>query len=193
VFFKYIFVNNNNYEIDKIIIAVALSVIVFVFSMNVGSFLYTTENFVDKSGYAIEITDALGGAAEAPQGIPDKIDIAAIMKTANAEAGKNIFNKCAICHTIGKGEANKVGPNLWGVVTAKIGRHSTDFKYSDAMLKHGQDVGSWGYEELYRYLYSPKTHVPGTKMAFAGLRKDDERANLIAYLRTQSDNPSPLP
>ena len=184
--------NNNNYELDKIIVAIALSIIVLVFSVNLGSFLYTTENFVEKSGFAIEVTNAQD-TAEAPQGLPDKIDIAAIMKAANAEAGKNIFNKCAICHTIGKGEPNKVGPNLWGIVKANVGRHADDFKYSDAMLKHGQEVVNWDYEELYRYLYSPKARVPGTKMAFAGLKKDDERANLIAYLRAQSDKPSPLP
>ncbi len=180
-----------NFEFDKILISIALSVFIFIFSANLGGFLYRTKNIPDQKGLVVEITEAdtSGGAAA---GLPEKIEIGKIMATAAADAGKAIFNKCAICHTVGKGEANKVGPNLWGIVGAVTARH-TDFQYSSAMSELGKASHKWTYEELYRYLYSPKKHVPGTKMAFAGLKKDEERANVIAYLRTLADSPLPLP
>ena len=182
----------NDFEFDKIVVSIALSIFVLIFSYNLGGFLYRTQHFVEHKGIDIEILDASQGETSAPKGIPDVIEIGKIMASANAEAGKPIFNKCAICHTNGKGEANKVGPNLWEIVGAKTGRH-TEFQYSSSMSKRAADGKIWTYEELYRYLYSPKSYVPGTKMAFAGLKKDEERANLIAYLRTFSDNPLSLP
>ena len=102
--------------------------------------------------------------------------------------GKKIFNKCAICHTIKKGESNKVGPNLWDIVGAMPARKE-DFAYSQSILERGKEGKIWTYEELYRYLFAPKKYIPGTKMAFAGLKDDSERADLIAYLDTMNDNP----
>lgn len=179
----------DNFEFDKIVLSIALSIFVLVFSNNFGAFLYRTKHLPDTRGFQVEVVDDAGGTG-APAGLPDIIEIGKIMAAANAEAGKQVFNKCAICHTPGKGDANKVGPNLWGIVGAKTARHS-EFAYSSAMAQR-KDV-LWSYEELYRYLYSPKKHVPGTKMAFAGVKKDEERANLIAYLRTLADSPLPLP
>jgi cytochrome c len=181
----------NNFEFDKIVIAIALAIFTLVLSINLGGFLYRVERIPEKKGFAVEITE-VADTSGAPQGLPEVIEIGKIMAAANAEAGKQIFNKCAVCHTIAKGEPNKVGPNLWGIVGAKTARH-TDFKYSEAMAKRGEAGIVWTYEELYRYLYSPKSHVPGTKMAFAGIKKDDERANLIAYLRSFADQQLPLP
>ncbi len=182
----------NDFEFDKIVVSVALSIFVLIFSYNLGGLLYRTHLIVEHKGVDIEIPDTSQGGASAPTGVPDVIEIGKIMAAADAEKGKAIFNKCAICHTNGKGEANKVGPNLWEIVGAKTGRH-TEFQYSSGMSKRATDGKLWTYEELYRYLYSPKAYVPGTKMAFAGLKKDEERANVIAYLRTFSDNPLPLP
>lgn len=181
----------NNFEFDKIVIAIALAIFTIVFSANLGGLLYRVERIPEKKGFAIEVVETNAGA-EKPKGLPEVIEIGKIMATANAEAGKQIFNRCAICHTNGKGEANKVGPNLWGIVGAKTARH-TEFKYSDAMEKRGTDGVVWTFEELYRYLYAPRVRVPGTKMAFPGLKKDEERANVIAYLRTLADAPLPLP
>lgn len=181
----------DNFEFDKIVLAIAIGAIAVLLSGAIGGFIYRTKTIPDQPGFIIEVTDATA-SADAPKGLPDVIDIAAIMATGNAENGKNIFSKCAVCHTPGKGEANKVGPNLWGIVGAKA-THKSDFKYSDAMTKRGESGQTWGFEELYRYLYSPKAYVPGTKMAFAGLKKDQDRADLIAYLRTLADSPLPLP
>lgn len=181
----------DNFEFDKLVIAVALSIFTVVFSMNLGGFLYRVEKIPVVKGYVVEIVEATSGA-EAPAGLPAMILIGKILASANAEVGKQIFNKCVICHTAGKGEANKVGPNLWGIVERTTAQ-MPGFEYSPAMKKLGSDNHKWTYEELYRYLYSPKKHVPGTKMAFAGLKKDEDRANLIAYLRTLADSPLPLP
>lgn len=181
----------DNFEFDKIVLAIAIGIITVLLSVGIGGFIYRSEQLPNKPGFVIEITDTSGGA-EAPKGIPDVIDIGTIMAAANAENGQKIFSKCAVCHTIAKGEANKVGPNLWGIVGNKV-THKDDFQYSEGMKKHAAEKPKWGFEELYRYLYAPKTYVPGTKMAFAGVKKDQERADLIAYLRTMADSPLPLP
>jgi cytochrome c len=180
-----------NFEIDKIIVAIAVSVFALIFSANLGGFIYTTKNIVETKGINIEVAEA-SDSGSGNAGIPDKIDIGKIMAAAVVSEGEKVFKKCAICHTTGQGEANKVGPNLWGIL-GNITAHRTDFAYSSAMSKRGQDGIKWTYEELYRYLYSPKKYVPGTKMAFAGLKKDEDRANVIAYLRSLASSPLPLP
>lgn len=182
----------DNHEFDKIALAIALSIFAIIFSNAVGGFLYTTHHFPEKSGYIVDLSELGSEGAEQPKGLPETIDMGQIMATANAETGKQVFNKCLICHTQGKGEANKVGPNLWGIVGAKVATR-TGFQYSPAMEQRGSSGKTWTYEDLYRYLYSPKAYVPGTKMAFAGLKKDQERADLIAFLRSLADNPLPLP
>lgn len=181
---------NDNFEFDKVILAVALSLLTVLLSNAVGGFIYRSNHIVEKSGYQIEISAE--AASGAPSGIPDTIQIGKIMAAGVAEAGKVIFNKCAVCHTNDKDGPNKVGPNLWGIVGAKV-THKQDFNYSAAMTKRGQDGKTWTYEDLYRYLYAPKNYVPGNKMAFAGIKNDTERVNLIAYLRTMADKPVDLP
>ncbi|MBX6324253.1 MAG: cytochrome c family protein, partial [Rhodospirillaceae bacterium] len=126
--------------------------------------------------------------AQAPQ--PSGSDIATLLQSADPTEGQKVAKKCAVCHTFEKGAPNKVGPNLYGVVGGPHA-HKEDFKYSEAMSKlHDQP---WTYEALDAFLTSPKDAVPGTKMAFPGLRKPEERAAVIAYLRTLSDSPPPLP
>ena len=109
---------------------------------------------------------------------------------ANVEAGKAIFMKqCFTCHTSDKGGANKVGPNLWDVVGRKVASHA-GFSYSSALQAKG---GDWNYEDINHMILKPTAYVKGTKMAFAGLPKEQERADVIAYLRTMADAPKPLP
>ena len=109
---------------------------------------------------------------------------------ANVEAGKAIFMKqCFTCHTSDKGGANKVGPNLWDVVGRKVASHA-GFSYSSALQAKG---GEWSYEDINHMILKPTAYVKGTKMAFAGLPKEQERADVIAYLRTMADAPKPLP
>ncbi len=141
----------------------------------------------EKRGYSIEVTEVAEGGAAAPQEAPD---ISALYATADVKAGGEYFSKkCTTCHSIEKGGANKVGPALWGVMNRPVGSVA-GFGYSSAMKAHG---GKWTFEEMNKFQWNPKKTVPGTIMAYAGNKKDQERANLIAYLNSMSDSPSALP
>lgn len=183
--------DNNNFEFDKLFGSIILGLFVLVFSINVGGIIYPLKKFVAERGYAIDISSIV--AAETSQsGIPDEIDITQIFTVFDVTKGEQVFKKCSVCHTNTAGGANKVGPNLWNILNSKVAIRD-GFAYSNAMLAKGNDGDSWTYEELYRYLYSPKRYVPGTKMAFAGLKKDEDRVNLIMYLRTLAESPIELP
>jgi cytochrome c len=140
----------------------------------------------EKMGYPIAgVSDKVAdGAAEAEQ------PIANLLATADPAKGEQVFKKCGACHTANKGGANGTGPNLWGVVGSAIGHHAPGFAYSPALSGKG---GNWDWENLSHWLKSPRDFAPGTKMTFAGLGKAEDRANLIAWLNTQSDSPQPMP
>jgi cytochrome c len=129
----------------------------------------------------VEVESEEAAAAEQP--------IAVYLAAADPAAGEAAFKKCAVCHTAAKGGPNLAGPNLWGIVGAPHG-HVAGFAYSDALKSK---PGNWDWEAMSAWLKSPKTYAPGTKMTFAGLSKPEERANLIAWLNTQSDSPQPIP
>ena len=144
-----------------------------------------------KPGYVVEGVEAetaSAGAATAPveEALPD---FGTVLPAADIAAGKEISGRCEQCHDISKGGPNKIGPNLWGVVGRARATHP-GFDYSSAMMA-SHDV--WSFADLFRYLKSPQAMVPGTKMSFAGLRSAQDRINLLAYLRTQSDSPLPIP
>ena len=114
--------------------------------------------------------------------------ITSLLLNADIEVGKNIAKKCTACHAFEAGAANKVGPNLYNIVNKSIGK--SEFAYSKAFLALN---GKWDYEELNKFLYKPKKYAKGTKMNFVGLKKTKDRANLIAWLRTLSNQPVALP
>jgi len=128
-------------------------------------------------------------AAGAKPAVKEVEKITPLLAQASAENGKKAAQKCATCHTFEKGGANKVGPNLFGILGAQHG-HSANFSYSDALKKK---EGPWDYEAINQFIANPKGYIPGTKMAFAGVPRASERADIIAFLRTLSDNPPPLP
>jgi cytochrome c len=111
----------------------------------------------------------------------------ALAEDADAEKGKKVFKKCQACHAVGEGAKNKVGPELNNIVGAKAGSRG-DFKYSAAMKEAGENGLVWNDENLDKYLKKPRALVPKGKMAFAGLRKDEDRLNVIAYLKQFSDS-----
>lgn len=173
-------------ELNKVIAAVLVAGLIAMVTANVSDILYKPKmNF--KPGYVVEITadvpPAGGNAVEV------KIDIIALLAQAKADNGKNLMKKCEMCHDDAKGGPNKVGPNLWGVVGNKKG-HRTDYQYSKALLAKG---GDWTYEDLYHMINKPSGFIPGTKMTFMGFKKPEDVADVIAYLRTLSDSPVPLP
>ena len=137
---------------------------------------------------AIAVTDA---APEAAAGAPAAAELPPIspkLKDANVDHGKALFQQqCFTCHTIDKGGANKVGPNQWNIVGRKKGTHE-GFSYSSALKEKG---GEWTYEDINHMIFKPQSFVRGTKMAFAGLPKEQDRADVIAYLRTMHDDPKP--
>jgi len=143
----------------------------------------------EKHAYMIAegVAPAAGAqTASAPAGPQPIVPLLAKADPAN---GEKIAKKCHSCHTFEKGGPNKIGPNLYDVIGRKMGGHE-GFDYSGAMQSMGHE---WTFEALGEFLYSPKDYVKGTKMTFVGLKKDQDRADVIAYLRTLSDNPKPLP
>jgi cytochrome c len=183
----------NAYEFNKIAGAILTALLVTTVIGFLGNGLIHPKR-LDKPVVVIEGVEAKpdAAAAAAPAALPP---VAPLLASANAEAGKAVFKQCAACHTPDKGGRNAVGPNLWDTVGGKKG-HTAGFAYSNAMqaaaAKPGED-GQWTYEQLNAFIANPKGVVPGTKMTFAGLRKPEDRANVIAYLRTLSDAPKPLP
>jgi cytochrome c len=181
----------DSFEFNKLIGAL-LGVVFVVFSVNlIGDAIFAAP-VPERPGFAIEAVEAEAGG-EGGAAAPAAVPIATLMATADAAAGEAVFKKCQACHTGEKGGPNKVGPDLWDIVNRKIGTHE-GFAYSGAMKDFSQGgTVVWDYEHLNHFLAGPKAYIKGTAMGFAGVKKDDERANLIAYLRTLSDNPAPLP
>ena len=115
--------------------------------------------------------------------------ISLLLASASVDKGQKIFKKCSSCHTYNKEGVNKVGPNLWNLINSPKA-NVEGFAYSKELAEFG---GQWGYEELALFLYKPKEYIKGTKMNFSGLKKVQDRANLVLFLREQSENPAPLP
>lgn len=182
----------DSFEVNKVLGGL-LGTAFVVFSISLVSDAIFASPIPEKPGFAIQAAEEGAAAAGGGEAAAAAVPIAQLLAKANAEAGAAVFKKCTACHSIEKGGPNKVGPDLWGVVNRPIASHE-GFAYSGGMKEFSQ--GSklvWDFEHLNHFLTSPKGYVKGTAMGFAGIKKDDERANLIAYLNSQSDSPAPLP
>jgi len=134
----------------------------------------------------------LEGPATAEEEESGPVDFGALLATASVEAGERVARRCVACHTFDQGGANGTGPNMWGVLGRAVAS-VPGFNYSSAMRDYGADGTQWLYQNMYDYLESPRRYVPGTSMAFAGLRSQEDRINLLAYMRSMSSNPPALP
>jgi cytochrome c len=141
-----------------------------------------------ENAYVIEVPETTDVATAAPVDVGPE-PILALLASADVAAGEKLAKKCTACHVFNAGGANKVGPALWSVVNKDKGVVD-GFAYSDALAGFG---GAWDYQSLNAFLAKPKAYIAGTKMNFAGLKKPNDRANMIAYLRQQADALAPLP
>ena len=178
----------NSFEINKIVAAVLMVALLLIGIGKLSNVIFHVEK-PKTPGYAVEVEQAATVSSSTVKAIEEKIDIAAFMAMGDIALGKKVFKKCAACHSISKGGGNKIGPALYNVVGRTIGGVS-DYKYSKALAAYGKE---WNFEELNGFLTKPAAYLKGTKMAYAGLRKETDRASVIKYLNQNGDNPLPLP
>jgi cytochrome c len=180
----------DSFEVNKILGAVLSALLVVVSSKTILDIIYRPHK-PEKPGWALPISEATPTTLGTPQSAAPfaAADVLALLAKASADSGKDVFKRCQQCHTAMKGEPNRIGPNLWGVVGRKVAT-TAGFPYSDAMKSKG---GEWTWDQLAAYLHDPKAAVPGNKMAFVGLKDNAELADLLDYLRTLADQPAPLP
>ena len=178
----------DSFEINKIIAAI-LMVALFVIGLGkISGVIFYVEK-PKTPGYIIEVEEVVSTSSSTTEVSEKKVDIAALMAMGDITTGEKVFKKCAACHSIVKGGENKIGPALYNVVGRKVGGVS-DYKYSKALAAYEK---KWTFEELNGFLIKPAKWIKGTKMAYAGLRKEVDRASVIKYLNQNSDNPQTLP
>ena len=179
----------DSFEINKIVGAILLVALLVIGIGKLSDVIFHVEKPKTPS-YAVNVEEATTVSTSTKNTIEEeKIDIAALMAMGDLTHGEKVFKKCAACHSIIKGGKNNIGPALYNVVGRKIGVVE-DYKYSKALASYDKE---WTFEELNGYLIKPAKWIKGTKMAFAGLRKEKDRASVIKYLNQNSDNPLPLP
>ena len=179
----------DSFELNKIIAAILMVALLVIGIGKLTDIIFQVKK-PETPGYVVEVeqvaTTSTQITSEATQ---EKIDIAALMALGDIATGEKVFKKCAACHSIVKGGKNNIGPALYNVVGRKVGAVG-DYKYSKALSEYNKE---WTLEELNGYLIKPAKWIKGTKMAFAGLRKEKDRASVIKYLNQNSDNPISLP
>lgn len=176
----------DGFELNKIMGAV-LGTLLITLALNIIAGGIFAAHKPARPGFEIAVTEA-PAAAPGKKAAPE-VPIEQLLAKADVEKGKTVSKKCHVCHNFEKGGGRKIGPDLYGIV-GRARASMADFPYSDAMKSH---PGKWTVQELNKFLTNPRKDIPGTAMAFLGLPKAKDRANIIAYLNTLSDNPQPLP
>tara|TARA_B100001029_G_C15021345_1_gene430759 strand:- start:862 stop:1392 length:531 start_codon:yes stop_codon:yes gene_type:complete len=175
----------DSFEINKIVAAV-LVVFLVVFGIGkVSDIIFQVEK-PNISAYKVEFAEV--DASKASSTV-QTVDIAALLALGTVEHGKKVFKKCSACHSIKKGGRNNIGPALYSVLGRNMGALE-NYKYSKALIAFGKD---WTFQEMNNFLIKPTSYIKGTKMAFAGLKKEEDRASVILYMNANSDSPLDLP
>jgi cytochrome c len=178
----------DSFELNKIIAAVLMVALLVIGLGKIADEVFHVKKPKDP-GYQVEVESQLISETSQAVKVVEKIDIAAVMALGDVASGEKIFKKCAACHSINKGGKNKIGPALYNVVGRAVGGVD-NYKYSKALTSYGKE---WTFEELNGFLIKPSSYLKGTKMSYAGLRKENDRASVIKYLNQNSDNPKKLP
>ena len=173
------------FEINKIIVAVLVTILVVFGIGKVSDLIFQTEKNV--VAYKVEVsTENTTATSTKAEG---SMDISVLLAMGDVEHGKKVFKKCAACHSVNKGGKNKIGSALWNVVFRPVGSVA-DYKYSKALTSYGKE---WSWEELNGFLIKPSKWIPNNKMGFAGLKSEKDRASVMIYLNQNSDSPKALP
>jgi cytochrome c len=175
----------DSFEINKIVAAVLMVVLLVIGIGKVSDTIFHVEK-PKTPGYVVDVDQVVAASTEK---VEEKIDITAFMTMGDVASGKKVFKKCVACHSINKDGGNKIGPALYNVVGRQVGGVS-NYKYSKALAEYKK---TWTFDELNGFLIKPAKWIKGTKMAYAGLSSETDRASLIKYLNQNSDNPLPLP
>ena len=180
----------DSFELNKIIAAVLMTVLIVIGINKISDVIFHVEK-PKQSAYKVEGVELALPSSQVSTQVKEvvQLDIKEILAMGDLSHGEKVFKKCSACHIVAKGGKNKIGPALYGIV-GRASAVSEGYSYSKALKAHGKN---WNFEELNAYLLKPQAHIKGTKMAFAGLRKDKDRASVILYLNSQSDSPLPKP
>jgi len=178
----------DSFELNKIIAAVLMVALLVIGLGKIADSVFHVEK-PKKPGYHVEVDSQLTSNTSQTAEVVEKIDMATVMAFGDLASGEKIFKKCVACHSINKGGKHKIGPALYNVVGRTVGSVD-DYKYSKALTSYGKE---WTFEELNGFLTKPSSYLKGTKMSYAGLRKEKDRASVIKYLNQNSDNPKLLP
>ena len=171
---------------NKIIVSIVFAVILIIGINKIADSIYYVEK-AEKSAYQVTSVTTVASTTSAETS-SETGNIMALFASTSAAEGAKVFKKCAACHSIAEGGKNKIGPALWGVLGRQAGS-LPDYKYSKAMAAYGK---KWSFEEMNGFLIKPKDWIKGTKMSYAGLKSEKERAAVILYMNENSNNPLPL-
>ena len=179
----------DSFELNKIIAAVLMTALIVIGINKLGDSIFHVEK-PKQSAYKVEGVELASSTAikASPKEVV-QLNIKEILALGDTTHGEKVFKKCSACHMIASGGKNMIGPNLWSVIGRTAGSVN-DYKYSKAMVAYGKE---WTFEEMNSYLIKPQAYVKGTKMAFAGLRKEKDRASVILFMNSKSSSPKPLP
>ena len=178
----------DSFELNKIIAAILMVALLVIGLGKIADGVFHVKK-PKNPGYQVEVESQLTSGTSQAVEIVEKIDTGAFMALGDVLSGEKIFKKCAACHSINKDGVNKIGPALYNVVGRKVGGVE-GYKYSKTLTSYGKE---WSFEELNGFLIKPASYLKGTKMSYAGLRKEVDRASVIKYLNQSSDNPKLLP